>query len=493
MTSCVRSITFFCLIRIRFSTLIKINLFLIEIYLIPRMHQDVCCYAIGNLAIIVHIYCLGLNHTTAPLNLRERFAFSDGNISAALARLGCGGVDVVDELVIVSTCNRIELYAVAGRDAFNDLERFLCEAAGIAAQDVRPVLYRLSDAEAVGHLLDVAAGLDSMVIGEPQILGQITHALELARAQNAAGSALNRLFQAAIHAGKRARTETAIGRNPASISSLAASLAERAVPELREAKIAVLGAGEMAELAVEALRKRGASRILVVNRTLDRAHSLADRWGADVTTFENLDTALASSDIVIASTGAPHLIVSAAAVREAMANRDGRAFVLIDIAVPRDIDPEAAQVPHVRLYDIDHLNAHLEQSLTQRAAEIPRVKKILAEEQARFMDYVDSLDVLPLIADMHQQAEAIRQAELDKTLRRLPDLTDAERQRVEVLTQALVKKLLENPTRRLRAEAVSPSASEYASLARLLFGLKQQSLPVDASDRAGTPAEADQR
>lgn len=422
----------------------------------------------------MHIYCLGLNHTTAPLSLRELLAFSEENTSAALARLGCGGWDAVAELVIVSTCNRIELYAVSGRDVFADLESFLCEAGGMPPEQVHPVLYRLKDVDAVAHLLEVAAGLDSLVIGEPQILGQITHALELARAQNAAGAVLNRLFQAAIHAGKRARTETAIGRNPASVASLAASLAERAVHHLSEAQIAVLGAGEMAELAVEALRKRGANRILVVNRTLERAHALADRWGANVTTFENLDSALASADIVIASTGAPHTMISANAVRAAMPQRQGRPLVLIDIAVPRDIDPEAADVPRVRLYDIDHLNAHLEQSLSQRAMEIPHVKAILAEEGDKFMDFLRSLDMLPLIADLHQNAEAIRQAELGKTLRRLPDLTEAERSRVEALSQALVKRLLEIPTRRLRAEAISQDAPEYAALARALFGLENQ-------------------
>jgi glutamyl-tRNA reductase len=439
----------------------------------------------------VHIYCLGLNHTTASLSLRERLAFSEESISAALARLGCGGWNVIDELIIVSTCNRIEFYAVAHRDVLTDLEAFLSEAAEMPAAELQPILYRLKDTDAVSHLLDVAAGLDSLVIGEPQILGQVTRALELARGQNAAGPLLNRLFQSAIHAGKRARTETAIGRNPASISSLAASLAERAVSNLGEAQIVVLGAGEMAELAVEALRKRGAKRIMVVNRTLSRAHMLADRWGADVTTFENLDTALASADILIASTGAPHTIVSASLVSATMPKRDGRPLVLIDIAVPRDIEPEAANIPHVCLYDIDNLNAHFEQSLLQRSTEIPRVKAILAEELEKFMDFLRSLDMLPLIAEIHQHAEAIRQAELDKTLRRLPDLTEAERGRIDALTQALVNRVLENTTRRLRSEAISPTAVEYAALARSLFGLENDSSKGDSGAGPMSPIAAD--
>lgn len=439
----------------------------------------------------MHIYCLGLNHTTAPLSLRERLAFSDENTSAALSRLGCGGWNAVDELIIVSTCNRIELYAVSSREVFADLETFLSEAGNMVQAELHPVLYRLRDAAAISHLLDVAAGLDSLVIGEPQILGQITRALELARGQDAAGAVLNRLFQAAIHAGKRARAETAISRNPASVSSLAASLAERVVHRLSEAQIVVLGAGEMAELAVEALRKRGATRILVVNRTLNRAHALADRWGANVTTFENLDSALAAADILIASTGAPHTIVSASLVRETMPKRGRRPLVLIDIAVPRDIDPESANIPHVRLYDIDNLNAHLEQSLSERATEIPHVRAILTEEHDKFMDFLRSLDMLPLIADIHQNAEAIRRAELEKTLRRLPHLTDAERRRIDALTQALVKKLLASPIRRLHAEAIAPTALEYATLARALFGLEDSRSEPNSGASASSSIAAD--
>jgi glutamyl-tRNA reductase len=315
--------------------------------------------------------------------------------------------------------------------------------------------------------------LDSLVVGEPQILGQVTRALELARGQNTAGPILNRLFQAAIHAGKRARTETGISRNPASVSSLAASLSERAVHKISDAQIVILGAGEMAELAVEALRKRGANRILVVNRTLERAHSLAQRWEAQATTFESIDLALVSADILIASTGAPHTLISREMVNETMRKRSERPLVLIDIAVPRDIDPDAASIHGVRLYDIDKLNAYLEHSLAERISEVPQVKIILEEEHSQFEEYMKSLEMLPIIADMRQQAELIRQGVLEKTFRRLPDLTETERDRIESMTQALVKKILDAPTQRLRAEASCPHAPEYAAVARTLFGLHQ--------------------
>jgi glutamyl-tRNA reductase len=432
----------------------------------------------------MHILSLGLNHTSAPVHLRERLAFNEDQIRASFSRYICGHIKTsLAELIIISTCNRIELYAASNQLAYAELEAFLSDARGVSEQELHPYLYRFEDVDAARHLFDVVAGLDSLVIGEPQILGQITRALELARGQSAAGPTLNRLFQAAIHAGKRARTETAISRNPASVSSLAASVAEKALGHIKTANVVVLGAGEMAELTVEALRKRGVEKISVVNRTLERAHALAERWGAESATFESLCESLCDADILVSSTGAPHLVLSAQMVDEAMRTRPERALVLIDIAVPRDIDPDAASISHVKLFDIDGLNAQLEDSLTRRMDEVPQVKQILIEELADFETYLKSLEMLPIIADIHQQAEAIRTAELEKTLRRMPDLTDAERERIAALTQSLVRKLLDHPTRRLRVEATSHRAPEYAALARILFNLAGEQ--VDSSSTAG--------
>lgn len=420
----------------------------------------------------MHILCLGLNHTSAPLHVREKLALDEDIVRIALARLACGHIDTpLTELVIISTCNRVELYAVSNQIAFTEMEIFLSEISNVAVEQFHAYLYRFEGIGASRHLFEVAAGLDSQVIGEPQILGQVTRALELARGQDTAGSFLNRLFQAAIHVGKRTRTETAISHNAASVSSLAASLSERVIHKISEAQIVILGAGEMAELAVEALRKRGAQKILVVNRTLERAQVLIQRWGAQAATFEYLHMALETADILITSTGAPHTLISPEMVKETMKRREGRPLVLIDIAVPRDVDPDVATIPHVKLYDIDHLNAQLENSLAERMAEVPQVRNILDEELNLFDDYLKSVDMLPLIADLRQNAEAIRQTELQKTLRRLPDLTEAERDHIEALTQALVKKLLHAPTHHLRAEAASPRASELAAVTRTLFNL----------------------
>ena len=439
----------------------------------------------------MHIYCLGLNHNTTPLELREQVSLSEDAIRSALARLACGHLATsIAELVIISTCNRTELYAASNHMAIAELEAFLSDACSVPAKQFRAHSYRYEDLEVARHLFEVAAGLDSLVIGEPQILGQIVRALELSRGQNMVGPLLNRLFQSAIHAGKRARTETGISRNPASVSSLAASLAERVVHPIVEAQVVILGAGEMAELAVEALRKRGANRILVVNRTLERAHTIADRWDAPISTFENLDAALISADILISSTGAPHIILSAEMVKHAMQARPQRPLVLIDIAVPRDIDPDASSIPHVKLFDIDNLNEKLEHSLSERFAEVPQVKSILEEEVIEFAEYMKSLEMIPIISDIRRQAESIRKEMLEKTLRRLPDLTEAERTRIEAMTQALVKQILHAPTHRLRAEASCPHAPEYAAVARTLFGLQSEGLcgfsgqacPISAAD-----------
>ena len=423
----------------------------------------------------MHIIALGLNHTTTSVQLRERLAYSEDQIRASLARLTCGRMESpLTEMVILSTCNRIEIYAASNTTSYKVLEAFLSETRDVPIDEIRPHLYHFQDVDAVQHLFEVAAGLDSLVVGEPQILGQVTKALELARGQSAAGPILNRLFQSAIHAGKRARTETAISRNPASVSSLAASKAEQAISSIAEAQVVVLGAGEMAELAVEALRKRGANRILVVNRTLERAQTLVQRWDARATTFEYIDSALASADILISSTGAPHTLITREMVKLAMSQRSNRPLVLIDIAVPRDIDPDVTDIPQVSLYDMDNLNDQLESSLAERIAEVPQVKAIVEQEVFAFEEYMQSLKMIPIIADMRQQAETIRKSVLKKNLSKLPDLTDAERDRIEAMTQALVKKILDAPTNCLRAEAASPRASEYATLARSLFNLSDE-------------------
>ena len=318
-----------------------------------------------------------------------------------------------------------------------------------------------------------------MILGEPQILGQVADAYEAALAAGAIGPVLSALFRAAIRAGKRARSETAISRNPASVGSVAVRLAEQIVGELTSRRVLVIGAGEMGELAVEALRARGVRRVTVVNRTHRRAVELAERWGGEALSFEYLAEALHAADIVISSTAAPHIIIDSEIVQRAMTHRD-RPLVLIDIAMPRDVDSAAADAPGVHVFDLDYLHTRLEGAIAERQSEIPRVKAIVAEEVTVFDSWLRGLDILPVISDLRVKAERIRQRELDRTLHHLPDLDPATRQQIERLSESLVNKLLHEPTRQLRAEAGNGHAAEYAQTIRHLFGLATETSAGDA-------------
>ena len=430
----------------------------------------------------MHILCLGLSHHTASVELRERLNYSHAALPAALSRFGCGRSarpQGLAELVILSTCNRLELYAAVPETRLTDgdeapfapLLDFLVETRSVPCADFETHLFRYVGVEAVEHLCRVAAGLDSMILGEPQILGQVTEAYRAALAHGAAGPILSALFRAASRAGKRARTETAISRNPATISSVAVKLAEAAVGDLASKSVLILGAGEMAELAVEAARVRGEVQITVVNRTHTHAAELAQRWGARALTFEQLSDALAEADIVITSTGAPHFVITTELARAAIARRPARPLVLMDISVPRNVDPAVSQLPNVHCYDIDDLQTRLNGAAADRQREVPRVEAIAAEEAAAFTHWLTKLEIAPVIAELRAKAEAIRRAEVEKTLRRLPGLDEAEQQRIHALAESLVNKLLHDPTVRLKAEAGNGQAAEYAAAIRHLFAL----------------------
>src|SRR5262245_30010436 len=316
---------------------------------------------------------IGLSHKTAPIEIRERLNFSSNALRAVLTHFDAthhrqAHLEDVREGVILSTCNRLEVYALvrdpetAGREII-DLLSHSCDS---PAEVFSRHLYLLQDEEAIRHLFRVAAGLDSMVLGEPQILGQITEAYEAALSQGAAGTVLSAMFRAAIHTGKRVRTKTKIDINPASISSVAAGLAQRLLGDLSERQVLLLGAGEMGAIAVRALRKRGISFITVANRTFENAERLAEEWGGKAITFQQLPQALAVADIVISSTGAPHTILNREAIEPAMASRPDRPLFLIDIAVPRDIDPNVTEVANVYLRDIDDLQSQADDNVRER-------------------------------------------------------------------------------------------------------------------------------
>jgi len=387
-------------------------------------------------------------------------------------------------MVILSTCNRVELYSTGATRDTTFMETFLADVHGLDPDELRPYLFRHVDRDAVHHLFEVASGLDSLVLGEPQILGQVTRSLELSRGIGTARALMTKLFNAAIHTGKRARTETPISQNPTSVSSLAAALCERVVTDLPNSKVVILGAGEMAELSIEALRKRGVNRITVINRSLDRAGLLAQRWNASAATFESMYAELLAADILISSTGAPHLMIGAEMVASAMRTRPERPLVLVDIAVPRDIDPEAADIPNVSLFDMDGLNGKLEASLEKRSQQVPEVKRIIHEEVDDFMGYFHSLHVQPLIGSMRQQAEDIRANLFDKAMKKCANVSEKDRQNIEMLTHSIVKQILAEPTRVLKEEANTSSAARVIEITRLLFNLPTEERPYTESDHS---------
>jgi glutamyl-tRNA reductase len=432
-----------------------------------------------------HILCVGVNHQTASVALRERLAFSTHRLEQALTHSIEGNESAageIEELVILSTCNRVEVYAVSQQPAFDLLEAFLSEPQNIPAcelspgelspGELSPSLYHLMDGDAIKHLFRVAAGLDSLVIGEPQILGQVAQAYEAAKQNGSAGKILSQLFQAAIRAGKRTHTETTISRNPASIASVAVHLISETVPDLARARVLVLGAGEMAELSVESLRKRGVKEITVINRTLEKAQELARRWDGQAGALYMLPEYLPDMDIVISSTGAPHTIIQRELVHSAVRERPNRPLVFMDIAVPRDVDEGVRDLAGVRLFDMDQLSETLHTSLAQRQSQVPRVEAILAEEQAAFEAYLAALNVVPIIVELREQANSIRQNEVEKALRRMPQLTPEMERQIEALTISIVNKILHSPTSRLREEAQGPQAGDYADITRYLFGLE---------------------
>lgn len=417
----------------------------------------------------MHLHCLGINHHTADIAVREKLAFTPQTIQAYWDRLTNNSPNT--ELVILSTCNRVEIYVYASRAIWTELESLVAESVQITTDQIQSHLYRLVDEQVVSHLFRVSAGLDSMVLGEPQILGQITNAYEQALTQGSAGKVVSKLFQSAIFTGKRVRTETAISKNSTSVSSLAANMAQKIVPDLTEAKITLLGAGEMAELAVEALQKRGVNKFHVLSRTIASACTLAERWEGNAGTMENLNGVLEDTDILITSTSAPHTLIHKNMVKQIMRSRPDRPLVMIDIAVPRDVAANVQELENVEVYDIDRLNNEVAESLDKRSNEIPKVEQILEEEYKIFKKFWNSLKVVPVIKGMRERADTIRQQELEKVFKHLPNLNEAEQAEISAMTQSIIQKFLHAPTIKLREEADGPEAEKYAHAASRLFGL----------------------
>jgi glutamyl-tRNA reductase len=415
----------------------------------------------------MNLALVGVSHHRAPIELRERVAVD-------VARAGQLARSLAEDLeaVVLSTCNRTEVY-VAGDDETRELESrataSLLGLAGDADSDLFPVLYRLGDDAAALHLFRVAAGLDSLVPGEGEILGQVRSAYDA----GAPGMLLDRLFRQALHAGRRARVETAIGENPASVPAAAAALAKQVFGELAGRLVLLVGAGKTSELAAKNLVSRGATIAAVANRTNAHGDALAQQFGAQPTDLEGIGDQLRVADIVVCSTSAPGLVLEAAAVSEAIRARRGRPLLIVDLAVPRDVDPALAALDGCFVYDVDDLSAVVEASLSGRRSEAGRAERIVTAEADRFNEWHASLSVVPAITSLRERAEEIRVAELARASGRLSRLSEADRLAVEAMTTQLVNKILHLPTVRMKEAAAGAQGVVYADAVRHLFGLEE--------------------
>ncbi len=419
------------------------------------------------------ILALGVSHKTAPVALRERLALPEGRASGFLSELVMH--PGVREAVAISTCNRTELYLVTGDpvEAESAALGALARQAEMPPTELLGRLYALRDDEAVRHLFSVAGGLDSMIVGEAEVQGQVKRAYELALVEGVTGPISNRLFRDALAAGKRVRTETAIGRSRVSVSTVAVDLARAALGELGSRQVLIVGAGENGELTAQALHQRGAETVFVANRRYDRAIGLAQRFGGVAIRFDDMPAQLAEADIVVTCTSSPHQILDRDELALVLEQRDGRPLLAIDIAVPRDIDPSVRELPGLTLYDMDDLQREVARNLSVREAEATRARSIVDDEAERFARWLGSLDVVPTIAALRERGEQIVQQVLRENESRWVALSEDDRARVEMLARAVVSRLLHEPTLRLKdADADSSDAYVRLQAVRELFGLE---------------------
>jgi glutamyl-tRNA reductase len=438
------------------------------------------------------LLALGVSHKTAPVALRERLALTEREaerfMTEAVARGRAGSQ--IHEAVTLSTCNRTEVYLVVGDPVEGE-----SAALGMLAQhaDIRPteladVIYSPRNCDAARHLYRVASGLDAMIVGEAEIQGQVRRAYELARGAGTTGPLTNRLFAAALSAGKRVRTETAIGASRVSVSSVAVDLAREVLGDLSRRDVVIIGAGETSELTARALADRGVSTIFVANRHADRARSLAERFGGEVSSLDMLPRHLEQADIVVASTASPHAIVGREELELVMRARAGRPLMLIDLAVPRDVEPDCSEIAGVTLYDIDDLQGVVARNLSVREGERERAEAVVEEEIQRFARWMDQLGVAPAIAELRAHAAAIADQVLAENRGRWESASGRDLERVEAIARAVIQRLLHEPTIRLKSMDLEGSHGRLAVL-RELFGLRgEASAPPEHEYEPAAPA-----
>jgi glutamyl-tRNA reductase len=418
---------------------------------------------------------VGLSHQTAPVEVRERFALPRGEVRSLLGDL----VDsrAIAEAALLSTCNRTECYLVpAETDAVDQAAEALIERAGIDSEDASRYLYVHRDRHAVRHLLRVAAGLDSMILGEPQIQGQVREAYERsreveARLGSAVGPQLNRLFQTALRVGGRVRSETTLGIGAASVPSAAVELAKKIFGSLRGRRALVLGAGEMSEVTLDCLEAEGVRAAVVANRTFERATELAERRGASAVRLDDLPRVIGEVDIVVASTSAPHPVLTRERIRSALDRGLPHPLCILDIAIPRDVEPALEEEPNVFLYNLDDLHQMVDENLDRRRSEIGPAETLVDEGVEEFWAWYTSLSVVPTIRELRAQTEEVRQAETERILRRLQHLAPEDQEAIDLFARSLMNKVLHAPTVRLKEAVGNGRGTSVVDTLRYLFEL----------------------
>jgi glutamyl-tRNA reductase len=431
---------------------------------------------------VTELLVLGISHNTAPVALRERLALTDKAGRRFLQELVAR--EEIDEAVAISTCNRTEIYLVTPEPVRAEAELLgrLARRAEIRPTALAPVVYSPRNCDAARQLYRVTAGLDSMIVGEAEVQGQVKRAYEAALQAGTTGPMTNRLFSAALQAGKRVRSETGIGRERVSISTVAVDLARDVVGDLASRSVVIIGAGETAELTAQALADQGVRTVFVANRHADRARSLAERFGGEVGSLDSLPTRLLEADIVVASTSSPHPIVEADDLEAVMRSRDGRPLVLIDIAVPRDIDHACGALEGVRVYDMDDLQAVVTRNLGVREAERARAEAVVEEEIQRFAQWLGQLDVMPTITGLREHGAEIVDQVLAENAGRWESVSPRDLARIEAVARAVMQRLLHEPTIRLKE-----SGHGRQQVLRELFGLDDA--PPEAAAAEAQPAD----
>ncbi len=415
----------------------------------------------------------GISHKRTPLDIRERVYFDENNLQTPVLELF--GRNSIEEAVLFSTCNRVELYARAEEfeTACQSIMEFFSQYHEVPLSILKEHCYAMKTKEAVRHAFRVSSALDSMVIGEPQILGQVKAAYRTALEAGCTGVYLNQLFEKSFAVAKRVRTETRIGENAVSVSYAAVELARKIFGNLKGQRIMLVGAGEMAELAAQHFIQLGVKSFRVTNRSFDRASDLAARFGGQPVEFNLLETGLVSADIVLCSTNSPQPIILREMVQQVIRNRRNRPMFFIDIAIPRDVDPGVQEIGNAFVYNIDDLEHVVSANIQEREREAVRAESLIEEECQMFLRWMETLEVVPTIVSLREQAEVVRRNELEELHSKLKTLSPEEEAAVNALTATLVNKLLHSPITELKRRAASDDAPTYLRVARSLFGLDE--------------------